>query len=67
MNRDWIRDSILEIVERADRCKESAHTDFSRGRLAAFCEVLSILQTDLVGEKGFEDVLDFDIDKRYIG
>lgn len=60
-----IKDSIQEIIKRADECKKDQNSDFEKGRLMAFNEVLSILQTDLAGERTIEKLLDFDIDKRY--
>ena len=60
-----IRDSIKEIISRADECKIANDSEYEKGRLMAFAEVLSIIKTDLEGEKAIEDLLNFDIDKRY--
>lgn len=60
-----IKDSIKEIMERADECKKVQDSDFEKGRLMAFNEVLSILKTDLTGESEIEALLDFDVDQRY--
>lgn len=60
-----LKDSILEIISRADECKANQGTEFQAGRLLAYNEVLSILKTDFVGENEIEALLDFDIDARY--
>ena len=60
-----ICDSIEEIIERADECKMNQDSEFERGRLLAFNEVLSILKSDLTGEEDLEKLLSFDIDARY--
>lgn len=60
-----LKDSIREIIVRADECKADQGTDFQAGRLLAYNEVLSILKTDFIGEHEIENLLDFDIDARY--
>lgn len=65
MMENTIMDSIKEIIERADECKKSQQTDFDKGRLMAFNEVLSIIKTDFTGDERVEALLDFDIDGRY--
>lgn len=65
-----ILDTISEIIERADEAKDNlknkGHDEREYGRLYALCEVLSIIKTDFVGETEVENVLNFDIDKKYL-
>ena len=58
-------DSIKEIIERADESLGNQETDYEKGRLIAFAEVLSILKADMVGNEEVEKLLDFDIDRKY--
>lgn len=65
MEKRALLDTIREIIERADECKDAAKNDFEKGRLLAFNEVLSIIKTDFVGDDEVEKLLDFDIDEKY--
>lgn len=58
-------DSIKEIMERADECKTKQDSEFEKGRLLAFNEVLCIIKTDFLCDEVIGKLLDFDIDKRY--
>lgn len=65
-----ILDTIQEIIERADEAKNNlkanGHDEREYGRLYALCEVLSIIKTDFMGEDEVENMLNFDIDKKYL-
>ena len=65
-------DTIKEIIERADEAKEQYEKDPKNGvqfgRMLAFAEMLSVFKTDFLGSNdAIEELLDFDIDKRYFG
>ena len=65
-----ILDTISEIIKRADEAKNNlknnGHDEREYGRLYAFCEILSIIKIDFVGETEVENILNFDIDKKYL-
>lgn len=69
-SKNVIGDVIREIIERADEAKAEWEADRNNneayGRLFALCEVLTTFQIDFTGIEEVEDLLDFDIDKRYI-
>ena len=65
-------DTIKEIIERADEAKDLHRKDpensVQYGRILAFAEMLSVLKTDFMGSnEKIEELLNFDIDERYLG
>lgn len=65
-------DTIKEIIERADEAKKRYEKDPKNevqfGRMLAFAEMLSVFKTDFTGSNdAIEELLNFDIDKRYFG
>lgn len=64
---ETIIDSIRGIIERADEAKSADNgSDFSKGRLMGLAEALSILQTDFIGVDAVENIINFDIDRKYL-
>lgn len=67
MKNQTILDSIRCIIDYADEIKASGDTgEYAQGRLMGLCEALSILKTDFVGVEDVENLLDFDIDQKYL-
>ena len=67
MNNATILDSIRDIIARADEAKASNDgSEYAKGRLMGLAEALSILQIDFEGVEDVENILNFDIDKKYL-
>lgn len=64
-----IVDITKDILERADEAKADYEADRENlvnfGRLLAFTEALSAIKCEYLGESKIDELLDFDIDKRY--
>ncbi len=64
-----LKDCVHELLAQADECKnkQANGNDYDAGRMQGLCEALGILKAEFMGESEIESLLDFDIDKRYLG
>lgn len=66
---ELIKDIVADIISEADESKERLKKDRNQheeGYLLGINECLSIMKTYFIGEEDLEQLLDFDIDERYL-